>query len=100
MSDSFKSRRDVCLLLAALFPILIRWEEFGLKKDAGWLLPADLKIRFITRTGSENNLKLLSGCFGNQFILGFSRRYTGVSVGIADFFIRKDFSCCCLTERF
>lgn len=58
MPDSFKSRTDVCLMSAALFPTLIRREEFGLQKDAGWLLPADLKIRFITGTGSDNDLKL------------------------------------------
>lgn len=72
MSDSFKSRRDVCLMSAALFPsLIIRREEFGLQEAAGWLLPADLKIRFITCTGSENDLKIQSGCFGNQFFFSF-----------------------------
>lgn len=79
MFDSFKSKRDVCLMPVALFPTLIRRKEFRLQKEAGWLLPADLKIRFITCTGSENDLKLQSGCFGNQFFffffLGFSSRF-------------------------
>lgn len=81
MSDSFKSRRDVCLMSAALFPTLIRREEFGLQKAAGWLLPAYLKIRFITRTSRENDLTLQPGCFGNQFFFRILQEIYGVSVG-------------------
>lgn len=99
MSDSFKSRMDVRLMSAALFPTLIRREDFGLREDAGWLLPADRKIRFITCPSSENDLNLKSGCFGNQFFLRLFQQIYGVSSGIADLFILKDFSCCCITKR-
>lgn len=74
MSDSFKLRRDVCLMSAALFPTLIRREVCELQEAAGWLLPADLKIRFITCTHSEHDLRFSQDVLGISFFLCFSSR--------------------------